>query len=94
IADSTFHNDEKTSPNLSHNSSDHILFSENLSCPVSGFSIAEIEPRIFSFNNPAGACHHCDGLGTRQKVDEKLVIPNSKLALNNGAIAPWSNPLS
>ncbi|XCD38722.1 excinuclease ABC subunit UvrA [Candidatus Liberibacter asiaticus] len=94
IADSTFHNDEKTSPNLSHNSSDNILFSENLSCPVSGFSIAEIEPRIFSFNNPAGACHHCDGLGTRQKVDEKLVIPNSKLALNNGAIAPWSNPLS
>ncbi|MBL0849327.1 MAG: excinuclease ABC subunit UvrA [Candidatus Liberibacter ctenarytainae] len=72
----------------------HLLFSEKFACPVSGFSIAEIEPRIFSFNNPAGACQHCDGLGTTQKVDEQLVIPNPKLTLNDGAIAPWSTPLS
>ncbi|MEG8099399.1 excinuclease ABC subunit UvrA [Candidatus Liberibacter brunswickensis] len=86
--------DKKTLVEQSNTHPNQILFSENLACPVSGFSIAEIEPRIFSFNNPAGACHHCDGLGIKQKIDEKLIIPNPKLALNNGAIAPWSNPLS
>ncbi|QTP63600.1 excinuclease ABC subunit UvrA [Candidatus Liberibacter africanus] len=87
--------DDRTTPvEPSNNHCQNIVFSENLACPVSGFSIAEIEPRIFSFNNPAGACYHCDGLGIKQNIDEKLVIPNPKLALNNGAIAPWPNPLS
>ncbi|AHA27785.1 excinuclease ABC subunit UvrA [Candidatus Liberibacter americanus] len=72
----------------------YIIFSERFACPVSGFSIAEIEPRLFSFNNPSGACNSCDGLGFSQKIDEKLVIPDPMLTINSGAIAPWPNPLS
>ncbi len=67
-----------------------ITFSEKFACPVSGFTIAEIEPRLFSFNNPFGACPVCDGLGTEQKIDPNLVVPEGTLSLRDGAIAPWS----
>ena len=67
------------------------LFSAKFACPVSGFTIEEIEPRLFSFNNPAGACPTCDGLGTQQHMDENLVVPDDRLALGEGAIAPWRN---
>ena len=69
-------------------------FSAKFACPVSGFTIEEIEPRLFSFNNPFGACPTCDGLGVRQFVDPELVIPNSALSLDRGAIAPWSRTSS
>ncbi|MDD9910643.1 MAG: excinuclease ABC subunit UvrA [Ahrensia sp.] len=69
---------------------ERLIFSEKFACPVSGFTISEIEPRLFSFNNPFGACPSCDGLGTQQKIDENLVVPDGSLALNKGAIAPWS----
>jgi len=69
---------------------DELLFSENHSCPICGFSIGELEPRMFSFNSPFGACHDCDGLGSRLEVDLALVIPNWDLSINEGGIAPWS----
>ena len=65
-------------------------FSSKFACPVSGFTIAEIEPRLFSFNNPEGACPHCGGLGASLYMDPELVVPNENLSLANGAIAPWS----
>ncbi|MFN0023434.1 MAG: excinuclease ABC subunit UvrA [Parvularculaceae bacterium] len=67
-----------------------IIFSAKFACPVSGFTIDEIEPRLFSFNAPAGACPKCDGLGTEMVFDEALVIPDETLTLNKGAIAPWA----
>jgi excinuclease ABC subunit A len=67
-----------------------ITFSEKFACPVSGFTIAEIEPRLFSFNNPYGACPVCDGLGTEQKIDPNLVVSDVTLSLREGAIVPWS----
>ena len=66
------------------------LMSEKFACPVSGFTIAEIEPRLFSFNSPHGACPSCDGLGQRHDFDLDLVIPNPATTLKDGAIAPWS----
>ena len=73
-----------------------IVFSEKFACPVSGFTIEEIEPRLFSFNSPQGACATCDGIGEKQLFDEQLVIPNEALTLKQGAVAPWakSNPPS
>ncbi len=71
-----------------------IIFSAKFACPVSGFTIPEIEPRLFSFNNPFGACPDCDGLGTKQYVDPELVVPDPDKALRNGAIAPWANSSS
>lgn len=73
-----------------------IVFSEKFACPVSGFTIAEIAPRLFSFNAPQGACPDCDGLGERLEFDEQLVVPNEALSLKKGAIVPWakSNPPS
>ncbi|WP_176596137.1 MULTISPECIES: excinuclease ABC subunit UvrA [Sphingobium] len=73
-----------------------IVFSEKFACPVSGFTIPEIEPRLFSFNAPQGACPACDGLGERQLFDPELVVPNEALSLKKGAIVPWakSNPPS
>ena len=71
-----------------------IIFSEKFACPVSGFTIPEIEPRLFSFNNPFGACPDCDGLGTKQAIDADLVIPDPARALKDGAIAPWSRTSS
>ncbi len=66
------------------------LFSAKFSCPVSGFTIEELEPRLFSFNNPFGACPTCSGLGFKQSIDEKLVIPDESKTIRDGAIAPWS----
>jgi excinuclease ABC subunit A len=73
-----------------------IVFSEKFACPVSGFTIAEIEPRLFSFNAPQGACPDCDGLGERLEFDPQLVVPNEGLSLKQGAVVPWakSNPPS
>ena len=66
------------------------VFSEKFACPVSGFTIPEIEPRLFSFNAPFGACPKCDGLGAELYFDEKLVVPDESLPVNKGALAPWS----
>ena len=73
-----------------------IVFSEKFACPVSGFTIEEIEPRLFSFNAPQGACATCDGIGEKQLFDPQLVVPNEALTLKQGAIMPWakSNPPS
>lgn len=67
-----------------------ITFSSKFACPVSGFTIEEIEPRLFSFNNPQGACPHCSGLGASLYMDPELIVPNENLSLAQGAIAPWS----
>ena len=67
-----------------------LLFSEKFACPVSGFTIAEIEPRLFSFNNPAGACPVCDGLGMKLAFDAELVVPDKGKTLHKGALAPWA----
>jgi len=67
-----------------------ITFSERFACPVSGFTISEIEPRLFSFNNPFGACPVCDGLGVKLAFDADLVIPDRDKTLHHGAVAPWS----
>lgn len=66
-------------------------FSSKFACPVSGFTIEEIEPRLFSFNNPYGACPHCDGIGARLYMDPDLIVPNPNLSLSQGAIAPWNS---
>ncbi len=71
-----------------------ITYSANFACPVSGFTIPEIEPRLFSFNNPFGACPACDGLGEQSKVDPELVVPDKDLSLAKGAIAPWARAAS
>ena len=73
-----------------------IVFSEKFACPVSGFTIEEIEPRLFSFNAPQGACPTCDGIGEKQLFDPQLVVPNEALSLKKGAVVPWakSNPPS
>ncbi|MBB4840620.1 excinuclease ABC subunit A [Sphingomonas kyeonggiensis] len=73
-----------------------IVFSEKFACPVSGFTIPEIEPRLFSFNAPQGACPTCDGLGEKLVFDEDLVVPNHELSIKKGAVVPWakSNPPS
>ena len=71
-----------------------VTFSAKFACPVSGFTIDEIEPRLFSFNNPFGACPACDGLGTEMYVDPDLVVPDDRLSLDEGAIAPWAHSSS
>ncbi len=76
--------------------SNRIVFSEKFACPVSGFTIESIEPRLFSFNAPQGACPACDGLGEKLLFDPQLVVPNEALSLKQGAVVPWakSNPPS
>ncbi|NSL72563.1 excinuclease ABC subunit A [Hyphomicrobium sulfonivorans] len=69
---------------------ERVTFSARFACPVSGFTIDEIEPRLFSFNAPAGACPTCDGLGTELQFEPDLVVPNSDLSLSQGAIVPWA----
>jgi excinuclease ABC subunit A len=88
--------DEKKKVAKIHDKSgpERILFSEKFACPVSGFTIPEIEPRLFSFNNPYGACPACGGLGVEQHVDEDLVIPDKDATLRKGAIAPWAKSSS
>ncbi len=71
-----------------------IVFSEKFACPVSGFTIPEIEPRLFSFNNPFGACPKCGGLGVEQHIDADLVIPDKERTLRKGVIAPWAKSSS
>jgi excinuclease ABC subunit A len=73
---------------------ERFVFSEKFACPVSGFTIAEIEPRLFSFNNPFGACPKCGGLGVEQHIDADLVIPDKDRTLRKGAIAPWAKSSS
>ena len=73
---------------------ERITFSENFACPVSGFTIPEIEPRLFSFNAPLGACPACDGLGAELVFDERLIVPDTGLSLAQGAIAPWAKSKS
>ena len=75
-------------------SGERLIFSEKFACPVSGFSIPEIEPRLFSFNNPFGACPVCGGLGIEQKIDPDLVVPDKDKSLRQGAIAPWARSTS
>ncbi|MDB5423100.1 MAG: uvrA, partial [Phenylobacterium sp.] len=67
-----------------------LLFSEKFACPVSGFTISEIEPRLFSFNNPYGACPVCDGLGMKLAFDANMVVPDQEKTLHKGAISPWA----
>ncbi len=67
------------------------VFSSRFACPTSGFTIPEIEPRLFSFNNPFGACPVCDGIGTEQHCDAELVVPNPLMSMRDGAIAPWAS---
>ncbi len=76
------------------NTQQRTTFSAKFSCPVSGFTIDEIEPRLFSFNSPFGACPKCDGLGVQITFDSQLVIPNPKLSVSEGAIAPWNTSFS
>jgi len=75
---------------IAEDGGERILFSEKFACPVSGFTIPEIEPRLFSFNSPHGACPSCDGLGKELKFDGGLVVPQEHKSLGGGAIAPWS----
>jgi len=85
---------EFASDHEDHKTGDRIVFSEKFACPVSGFTIEEIEPRLFSFNNPFGACPSCDGLGQSLEFDEDLVVPDRDKSLYDGAIAPWSRATS
>lgn len=90
---------EETSAGGSANKSlnethERVMFSEKFACPVSGFTIPEIEPRLFSFNNPFGACPTCDGLGSQQKIDPDLIVPEPQRTLRDGAIAPWAKSSS
>ena len=73
---------------------EELLFSEHHSCPICGFSIESLEPRMFSFNSPFGACPECDGLGAKKVVDVNLVIPDKTLTLRENAIAPWEGKMS
>ncbi len=88
--------DEKKKTAKIHDKSgpERIVFSEKFACPVSGFTIPEIEPRLFSFNNPFGACPKCGGLGVEQHVDPDLVIADKERTLRRGAIAPWAKSSS
>jgi excinuclease ABC subunit A len=76
------------SKNITH---ERIIFSTKFACPVSGFSLGEIEPRLFSFNSPIGACRGCDGLGSVYSADPKKIIPNPDMSIADGAIKPWKN---
>jgi excinuclease ABC subunit A len=79
---------------MADKNAERIIFSAKFACPVSGFTITEIEPRLFSFNNPFGACPACDGLGTEMVIDPELIIPDDSLSLRNGAVAPWARSSS
>ncbi|MDR6635160.1 excinuclease ABC subunit A [Phyllobacterium sp. 1468] len=90
-ADETASESANKSKNDTH---ERLMFSEKFACPVSGFTISEIEPRLFSFNNPFGACPTCDGLGTQKAIDPTMIVPDESLTLKGGAIAPWSKSSS
>jgi len=80
----------KGKQNAKTEQAEQIIFSARFACPVSGFTIDEIEPRLFSFNNPFGACPACDGLGTQYFINPEAIVPNPNLSLKDGAIAAWS----
>ncbi len=80
--------------NSKYKKEQRVVFSEKYSCPESGFQIEEIEPRIFSFNSPFGACSKCEGIGKESFFDEKLIVPDKSLSIDSGAIIPWSNSSS
>ena len=82
------------SEDKAYEAGERMIFSQKFACPVSGFTIAEIEPRLFSFNNPFGACPACDGLGQSLKFDEHMVVPDRDKSLYDGAVAPWSRATS
>src|SRR5205085_4691530 len=69
-------------------------FSERFACPEHGPSLVELEPRIFSFNSPHGACDHCTGLGSQMEIDPELIVPDPSLTIAEGALAPWANSSS
>jgi excinuclease ABC subunit A len=98
VADVPAGNDDKSKKGMKNAGipENRIIFSERFACPVSGFTIEAIEPRLFSFNAPQGACPACDGLGEKMYFDPQLVVPNEELSLKKGAIVPWakSNPPS
>ena len=71
-----------------------LIFSSNFCCPVSGFALEEIEPRIFSFNSPQGACKDCDGLGDNNFFDPDLLVPNKELSISEGAIKLWEKGIN
>src|SRR5438094_4137415 len=77
-----------------HRGFECLSLSKEVACPVSGFTVSEIEPRLFSFNNPFGACPACGGLGVEQHIDADLVIPDKERSLRAGAIAPWAKSSS
>ncbi len=86
---------ERAKANRQRNeTAERLVFSEKFACPASGFTIPEIEPRLFSFNNPFGACPKCGGLGIEQHIDADLVIPDKERTLRRGAIAPWAKSSS
>jgi len=86
---------ERSKANRQRNeTAERLVFSEKFACPVSGFTIPEIEPRLFSFNNPFGACPKCGGLGVEQHIDPDLVIPDKERTLRKGAISPWAKSSS
>src|SRR5712691_3829558 len=88
------HDEKKVAKIHDKSGPERLLFSEKFACPVSGFTISEIEPRLFSFNNPFGACPACGGLGVEQHIDADLIIPDKNATLRRGAIAPWSRSTS
>ena len=91
LADKKLPDSETKGANKSKNEThERIIFSSRFACPVSGFTIEEIEPRLFSFNAPAGACPTCDGLGTELRFEPDLVVPDAELSLAGGAIMPWA----
>src|SRR5262245_7204032 len=91
FADKPLSKEETEAPNRSKNDThERITFSARFACPVSGFTIEEIEPRLFSFNAPAGACPKCDGLGSEMRFEPELVVPDATLSLKGGAIYPWA----
>jgi excinuclease ABC subunit A len=91
FTDKALPKEETEAPNRSKNDThERITFSARFACPVSGFTIEEIEPRLFSFNAPAGACPKCDGLGTEMRFEADLVVPDHTLSLKQGAVYPWA----
>jgi excinuclease ABC subunit A len=91
LADKPLPKAEREGANKSKNDThERVVFSARFACPVSGFTIDEIEPRLFSFNAPAGACPKCDGLGTELQFEPDLVVPDATLSLKDGAVFPWS----
>src|SRR5262249_12610225 len=78
----------RITPGMEPDAGPIFTFSERFACPVHGPSLAELEPRIFSFNSPHGACDHCTGLGSQMEIDPELVVPNPSLSIAEGAIAP------